>query len=167
MKKYPWIFACSNRMHLMMKHLYIIFTAAAVLTLVTTADCFSQVNFTEVRLGCLNISELPKGDMIIRNQREYEELYQYLSPHPDCRSYVPPHIDFGNEILVSLEADVGGCSEPEREITITGSENSCSVKLVIKQMGICRALFQKQIFIVVKKTDCNKIVIHTETEIKK
>src|SRR5262245_19271366 len=114
-----------------MKQTLMIYIGALALNLATNTDCFSQISFTELELGCLNISRLPGEDMIIRSQWKYEELYYYPSPHRDCKSYVPPKIDFGNETLISLKADAGGCAEPERKIEITGSGNSCVVKLTI------------------------------------
>ena len=118
---------------------------------------FSQVHFKEITVECMNLTRLP-GNSVISDQREYERLYDYRSPHPNCSSYTLPEIDFQKEMLININADASGCSEPKIKFEIQKKEEGCEVDVTVEPDGLCKMLFQKQIWIVVSKSDCSKII---------
>ncbi len=104
----------------------------------------------------MNLIQL-EGNTVISNLPDYNKLYNYRSPHPDCAKYVLPEIDFQKQTLVGIDASATGCSDPEILFKIDKKAKGCLVDLTIKPVGTCTVLLKRRIWMVVEKSDCKRI----------
>lgn len=125
-----------------------------------TSICFSQIQFEEISINCLNLSNVA-GHIIIKNNAEYEKLYSYLSPHSECESYALPSINFTQEILIGLKVEASGCERPQWKLKLNKQGGGCGIDLYIPSTGMCKKLFTELVWILVKNSDCPKI--HNKT----
>ena len=65
-----------------------------------------QIEALDTTIMC--VQGLYETELVIRNQTEYEKLLEIRSPHPDCRNYTLPPIDFKKYILIGIRRSSAG-----------------------------------------------------------
>jgi hypothetical protein len=125
-----------------------------------TNICFSQIQFEEIDINCLNLSKV-EGHIIIKDNAEYEKLYSYLSPHSECESYTFPEINFQQDILIGVKVEASGCERPQWKLKLSKEDGACALELSIPPTGMCKKLFSELVWILVKNSDCPKTHIKT------
>ena len=100
-------------------------------------DSTSQIKFDSIQLGCV---QFRKGNYIVNDQLEYNELFSDLIPHPLCINYEPPAIDFNKKTLIGFIQGVGGCGRPiiHTEIQKDAIFHEYIITFDITQYGDCK-----------------------------
>lgn len=109
----------------------------------------------------MNLNKL-SDRYIITNEKDLHNLYEFISPHPNCSSYVFPEVDFESKILVVINVGSGGCAEPSYAIDVEKESSKCAVTLTVSEKGICRMLHQKSFWLLLDRADCGNISINVK-----
>lgn len=120
--------------------------------------CFSQIPFSEVRMGCLDTFKLDATN-IYTNEDEYHNLYTYMAPFEDCNHYVLPEVDFDRYRLIGIKVESGGCAMPAVKLQLEKEDGVCVFKVLVGDGGNCKALFLNSIWALVEKTECSKFSV--------
>lgn len=109
-------------------------------------------NAQEIQIGCMDFKYFP-NEIIINSREEYNQLLVYKAPHPDCRDYQLPEIDFSNKTLLGYKTITGGCKEPKyiRTVMCNNKTQTCTYNISIKQKGLCKIGWMSMNWIVVDK----------------
>lgn len=139
---------------------YLLFIIGSILL---SDNVSAQNHYREIEIGCLNLTKL-KGDLIIEDESDYYELYSCISPHTDCSTYQLPEVNFDEDILLGIDVNVAGCGEPSVQIELLNETGNCHIVVKIKRAGMCKALFQKRIWLLVSKSGCNSVQLKKSFE---
>lgn len=125
-----------------MKKLKIIFIilcfTTSILAQKKESSLGEKIPCKEIDLGCLILGREISGEHIIKNNTEYQELLEFLSPHVDCGNYQLPIIDFNSYTMVGYISSVSGCSSPQFSYKIVKYNSEYTININIVQHGFCK-----------------------------
>lgn len=103
------------------------------------------------------VQGLHETELIIRSQIEYDKVLEVRSPHPDCKDYNLPPIDFNKYILIGIRRSAAGNYVTSNK-KITFQEGIFFITYHITQHGRVERLNHiREYFLIEKNGDQNQV----------
>lgn len=96
-------------------------------------------------------------ELVIRNKVEYEKLLENRSPHPDCKNYTLPPINFEKYILIGIRRSLAGLNLTF-EKQVFSKNNIFSINYQITQHGREKRLNHIREYFLIEKKDSKSLV---------
>lgn len=88
-----------------------------------------------IEIICLQTQQ---SEYVIQNNDQYQDLLKSTSPHPDCRRYELPDIDFSKNTLIGYHSIIAGCEIPKIDKTVYKENNqNYTIVIEVTQIGTC------------------------------
>lgn len=114
-----------------------LFLTNSVLTQGQKDQLEEKISCEKIDIGCLILGRETRGEHIIKNDIEYQQLIQSRSTHSNCSDYQLPEIDFNKYTLIGYVSSIAGCDLPKISYEIIKQNNQYSINLTVIQHGMC------------------------------
>lgn len=158
----------SNRF---MQLLHVILSTLLILTsckneeerieLISQEATYEPTIVTCIDIDIICIQKL-QSSYLIRNDKEYKELLNYRSSHPDCPNYELPYINFNTHTLLGYHTVVGGCSAPKVQKILIKNSTNYIFRVSIEQEGACKIAQSVSVWCLVPKINNNESISYEQ-----
>ena len=95
-------------------------------------------DYQEIQLSCVK-----RETFVIKSQGALDSLIHEDPRLTTCINYSPPYFDFSNEVILGINLEKGGCSQPsiiEKGVIKNVKEKKYTFYLTYHKYGLCKAL---------------------------